>query len=188
MGSETEMDATPRFRVRAVGAWHQQPGCPDSSLRALGEERLYGLCRNECYSPSDVRKKITRIEVVRLRPQIRDDETIADLIDDPWRTLICPLAEEGCVVEFDDPEYVPSGRSAAYYVRAVQEPTPAINGHNLRCEYDAAGNCVDLDPCHGDDALTDYEDDCLESIEERAWSSPIWIDPLPERGDPRPAG
>lgn len=184
MGSETAMDTTPRFRVRAVGAWHQQPGCPESSVRALGEGRLYDLCRNECYFPSDVRKRITRIEVVRLRPQIRSGETMGDLIDDPWRTLACPLAEEGCVAEFDDPDYVSSGRSAAYYVRAIQEPTPAINGNNLRCETDSLGNCIALTPCHGDDALTDYQDDCLGTIEERAWSSPIWIDPLAERGDP----
>jgi len=188
MGSEVAMGEAPRFRVRAVGAWHQRPGCPESSRRALGEERLYDLCRDECYFPSDVRKRISRVEVVRLRPQLTEGEPVGDLIEDPWRTLPCRAAGEGCVAEFEDPDFPSSGRGAAYYVRAIQEPTPAINGGNLRCEADASGSCVSLNPCHGDDANTDYEDDCTEAIEERAWSSPIWVDPLPPADDRSTAG
>jgi hypothetical protein len=179
MGSEIEMGESPRFRARAVGAWHQQPGCPEPARRALGEQRLYDLCRDECYFPADVRKRITRVEVVRLRPQQYDAEPIAELIEDPWLTLPCPADGSGCVVEFEDPDFPLSGRGAAYYVRAVQEPTPAVNGANLRCERDEAGECITLRPCHGDDAKTAYQDDCTEMTEERAWSSPIWVDPVP---------
>ena len=65
------------------------------------------------------------------------------------------------------------------------------NGAGFRCRYDAAGNCLEVDPCYGDEALTPYEDDCLAEIEERAWSTPIYVDhrpsaaraPAPEEGE-----
>jgi len=176
MGSETALGEAPRFRVRAVGARNQKPGCPDFAHEALGSERLYALCRNECYSPGDHRHPITRIEVVRLRPQNFDAEPLAELIDDPWLTLACPANPEGCAVEFSDPDFPGSGRSAAYYVRAIQAPSPAVNGADLRCTRDEQGHCLSVSPCYGADDLTPYEDDCLAEIEERAWSSPIWID------------
>lgn len=176
MGSEITLTTTPRFQVRAVGARKQKPGCPDFVAEALGADRLHDLCRNECYHPSDDRKRITRIEVVRMRPQMRDDEPIGRLIEDPWLTLQCSNDESGCIGEFQDPDFVPSGRDAVYYVRAIEEPGLAVNGKNLRCTYDSEGNCLSLDPCHGEDDRTDYEDDCLSEIEERAWSSPIWVD------------
>ncbi|MDG2308579.1 MAG: DUF3604 domain-containing protein [Candidatus Binatia bacterium] len=176
MGSEVTLSETPRFRVRAVGALEQNPGCPEFVTAALSEERLHDLCRNECYHPADERKRITRIEVVRMRPQLHDDEPVGGLIEDPWQTLPCDGGAAGCVAEFDDQEFVATGRDTIYYVRAIQEPSPAVNGKNLRCSYDGDGNCIALDPCHGEDAKTDYEDDCLSDIEERAWSSPIWVD------------
>ena len=117
-----------------------------------------------------------------------DHEPVGDLIEDPWKTLPCRAEGEGCVVEFEDLDFPSSGRGAAYYVRAIQEPTPAVNGGNLRCERDATGACVSPSPCHGDDGKTDYEDDCTEPIEERAWSSPIWVDPLPPPGGHAAAG
>ncbi len=176
MGSEVVLNDVPRFRVRAVGARTQQPGCPESSLAALGPERLYDLCRGECHHPSDERRRITRVEVIRLRPQLRDTEPIGTLIEDPWRSFVCPADQAGCVVEFEDPDFPRDGRDSVYYVRAIEEPSLAVNGHNLRCSYDEQGNCVSLEPCYGDDAKTPYQDDCLAEIEERAWSSPIWVD------------
>lgn len=176
MGSEVALAEAPRFRVRAAGARKQQPGCSEVSAKALGKERLYDLCRDECHHPSDERKRITRVEVVRIRPQIRDDEDVGTLIEDPWRTFDCPAAGEGCVVEFADEEFTADGRSSLYYVRAIEEPSEAVNGANLRCRYDAQGNCVSVDPCFGDETKTPYEEDCLTPIEERAWSSPIWVD------------
>jgi hypothetical protein len=61
-----------------------------------------------------------------------------------------------------------------YYVRAIQEPTMAVNATGLRCQYDQAGNCVSLNPCYGD-YRTEFTDDCLSKTEERAWSSPIYL-------------
>src|SRR2546422_1637888 len=74
MGSETRLAVAPRFRIRAVGSLVQKPGCPEWSTRALGPERLDYLCRGECYNPSDARLRITRIEIVRIRPQARRSE------------------------------------------------------------------------------------------------------------------
>ena len=179
MGSETSVAETPRFGVRAAGARIQKPGCPASSQQALGDERLYDLCRNECYHPSDQRHAISRIEVIRIRPQNNPDEPIGSLIEDPWKVLPCPENTDGCRVEFEDPDYQRSGRDHVYYVRAIQEPTAAVNGGNLRCRRDETGRCIELQPCYGNDTQTPYQDDCLATIEERAWSSPIWIDQEP---------
>src|SRR5690606_37474801 len=74
MGSDLRSGTTPRFRVRAAGAFEQLPGCPEVAADALGAERLESVCAGECYHPSDRRRRITRIEVVRIRPQQRADE------------------------------------------------------------------------------------------------------------------
>ncbi len=174
MGSEVVLDAPPTFRVRAAGSFQQKPGCPEASVAALAPERLQRLCQGECYNPGDERYRITRIEVVRIRPQVRPDEPIGSLIEDPWRKLPCKSDPAGCTVEFGDPDFVAGKREAIYYVRAIQEPTPAVNAASLRCEYDAQGNCVKVNPCYGD-YRTAFDDDCLAPNEERAWSSPIYV-------------
>jgi hypothetical protein len=177
MGAEVvDQAAAPRFRAVARGAFEQRPGCPDYVTEALGEERTDALCLGECYFPSDRRRTITRIEVVRIQAAMDVSEPIAPLIEDPWRTLDCPGTPEGCSVEFEDLDFGRDGRETIYYVRAIQEPTPAVNGGNLRCEYDEQGRCVELTPCFGDDR-TDPDDDCLAPLEERAWSSPIFVTP-----------
>jgi hypothetical protein len=177
MGSEVALAEMPRFRVRAVGAFFQEPGCPEHSLTALSPERLQHLCKGECYNPGNRRKRIKRIEVVRIRPQTHPDEPIESLVQDPWLGVDCPGDPAGCVIEFEDPQFLDSGRSATYYVRAIQEPTPAVNGAQLRCEFDEGGNCVEIRPCYaaGPEQATD---DCLAPVEERAWSSPIYLDPI----------
>jgi hypothetical protein len=176
MGSEVTSNAAPRFRVRAVGAQKQKPGCPERAVQALGKDRLDLLCRGECFNPSDARELITHIDVIRVRPQVRPGEPVRPLIEDPWRRFTCEKNEAGCVVEFDDPEFVGSGRENVYYVRAVQEPTPAVNANPLRCEYDDEGRCVKVHPCYGD-YRTPFDDDCLAPAAERAWSSPIYVRP-----------
>jgi len=175
MGSAVAMGAAPRFRVRAVGAFEQKPGCPEYSTRSLSADRLAYLCKGECYNPSDTRKHITRIEIVRIRPQTRPDEPVGALIEDPWLRFYCPDDPSGCSVEFEDPQFSAAARDAVYYARAIQEPSPAVNGANLRCEFDADGNCVSVRPCHPDER-TPASDDCLADTEERAWSSPIYVD------------
>ncbi|HYV56684.1 MAG TPA: DUF3604 domain-containing protein [Candidatus Nitrosopolaris sp.] len=175
MGGEVRMDRAPRFEVRAVGAFKQRPGCPAESTRALAPERLANLCRGECYNPSDERKLITRIEVIRIRPQIAPGEPVRKLIEDPWQVLPCGRTQAGCVVEFEDPEFATAARDTVYYVRAIEEPSPAVNGGQLRCERDERGECLRVRPCYGD-YRTPASDDCLAPIEERAWSSPIYVD------------
>ncbi len=170
MGSVVEMAGPPRFTVRAVGASAQQDGCPSFVGQELTGERLQFICKGQCYNPGDTRRAITRIEVVRIRPQVRPDEPVDALIEDPWKRLACPPGSPTCTVSFTDPEVAPGGREVIYYVRAIQEPTLAVNAANLRC--DPEGTC---DPCFGD-YRTPYDDDCLAPNEERAWSSPIFVD------------
>ncbi|GIW42686.1 MAG: hypothetical protein KatS3mg076_3263 [Candidatus Binatia bacterium] len=176
MGSEVELAAPPVFRVRAVGAFEQNPGCPEHVVHALSPERIERLCRGECYNPSDRRRKITRIEVVKIQPQRSPEEDVAALVRDPWRIFDCPGDPAGCEVVFDDPEFPREGRQAVYYVRAIQEPTLAVNAANVRCRYDDQGRCVEVNPCYGD-YRTPFDDDCLAPNEERAWSSPIYVRP-----------
>ncbi len=173
MGSEVTQSTTPRFEVRAVGSFEQAAGCSDEAVSALGTEGIEHLCRGECLNPSDQRRKISRIEVIRIRPQIRADEDIASLIDDPWRVLKCAPDEAGCRVTFEDEEYAASAREALYYVRAIEEPSAAVNAENLRCDRDAEGKCLKTRPCT--DVAAD--DNCLAETEERAWSSPIFVTP-----------
>lgn len=172
MGSEVALGQAPRFSVRAAGAFVQKPGCPDWVQGELGPERIERLCAGECYHPGDERHRITRVEVVKIRPQMSPDEDVAELIEDPWLILPCPADGAGCRVEFEDPDFVAGERTAVYYARAIQEPTPAVNGANLRCQDES---CQQLSPCHGD-YQTDKDDDCLADVEERAWSSPIFVD------------
>jgi hypothetical protein len=175
MGSEVALAATPAFEVRAVGSFVQEPGCPEASHTALGEERLARLCLGECHHPGDERIPIEAIEVVRIRPQTRPDEPIEDLIDDPWVRIRCPRDPAGCVVRFADPAFARGGRDSVYYVRALQVETPAINGATARVELDAEGRAVSARPCYGG-YRTDASDDCLAPVRERAWSSPIFVD------------
>jgi hypothetical protein len=174
MGTETSLASDPIFQVRAIGAAEQLAGCPDAVATALSPARLEALCGGECYHPGTERRVIARIEVVRIRPQQREEEAVDSLIEDPWRRFACPADPAGCVIEFTDPEFVAAGREALYYVRAIQEPTPAINAGGLRCEANGADLCATVRPCHADDR-TDSADDCLGLNEERAWSSPIFV-------------
>ena len=171
MGGEVEMSESPIFQVRAVGSFEQKPGCPDYAVTALGAERLDHLCRGECDNPSATRRPITRIEIVRIRPQSFPGEPIAPLIEDPWRSFECDGRPEGCAVTFDDPDYAGLGRDTVYYVRAMEASTPGINAGGLGCERDAAGNCTKVNGCRND-----ATDDCLADHEPRAWSSPIFLD------------
>ncbi len=174
MGSALRLAEAPRFEVRALGAFEQQPGCPRFVHEALSAERIASLCRGECYHPSDRRRPITRIEVVRIRPQQRADEPVRPLVEDPWRSFPCPGEGTGCVVEFGDDEFAADGRETVYYVRAIQAPSPAVNGDPLRCERDAGGRCLKSRPCGR--LPNGLPDDCLAPVEERAWSSPIFLD------------
>ncbi len=172
MGGQAELTEAPIFQARAVGSFEQKPGCPADAVDAMAPDRLARLCQGECYHPSDRRRVITRMEVVRIRPQQEAGEPIAPLIEDPWRTMACPEDPAGCSVAFTDPEYATSGRDAVYYVRAIEAPSQAVGADPLGCTYDADGRCTKVDACSQRPA----GDDCLAQTEERAWSSPIFVD------------
>ena len=174
MGSSVNLKENPKFRVKAVGAFEQNAGCPDYTSTNITEEEIEKICKNECYNPSDTRKNISRIEVVKITPQISEEEKINDLIIDSWKTFDCKPNQQGCEVEFTDEDFTTSSRDSIYYVRAIQEPSPVVNGGNLRCTYNDKGECIKVNICYGD-SRTDKEDDCLSLSEERAWSSPIYV-------------
>jgi len=162
MGTSVALAEAPRFTARAVGSFEQQPGCPDYATQALSPERLAHVCKGECYYPSEKRRLITRIEVVRIRPRTSPDEDVRELIEDPWRTFACAPDPAGCEVAFEDADFPEAGRDAVYYVRAVEEPSLAVN---------ASG--VSKRRCGTPETVGD---DCLAETEERAWSSPIYVD------------
>jgi hypothetical protein len=178
MGAERRVADIPAFRVRAAGSFEQKPGCPRDSIDGLGAERLDKLCLGECYFPGDRRRPITRIEVVRIRPQVHEGEAVDGLIEDPWRVFPCDPGGETCTVEFSDEQFQTDGREALYYARAIEAPSEAVNANPMNCERDANGACVRAHPCLGD-FRTPKGDNCLATTEERAWSSPIFLDPAP---------
>lgn len=175
MGSEVTVADNPRFRVNAVGSFKQLPGCPAYIVESLARRRLEKMAAGECYHPSDERYRIERVEIVKIRPQGGAQEPINDLIQDPWRVLNCEPSDFGCSVEFTDPDFVEEGRDALYYARVLEEPVQTINADNLRAEFDRAGNVVTTSPCHGD-YRTEASQDCLAREQQRAWSSPIFVD------------
>ncbi|MGB1088000.1 MAG: DUF3604 domain-containing protein, partial [Alphaproteobacteria bacterium] len=130
MGTHIDLSvgSTPQFEIRALGAYEQKPGCDADVAAGLAPERLQNLCRGECYNPSDVRTPITRLEVVRIRPQQYEAEPLTDLIEDPFLILPCPADGTGCQARFEDPDFT---RDSVYYVRAIQAPTPAVNAAGL---------------------------------------------------------
>jgi hypothetical protein len=174
MGGETAMNETPRFRVRALGSRRQLPGCPESAASALSKERLEALCMGECDNPGDTRRIIERIDIVRIRPRISRGEDVAGLVEDAWKSFACAPDEGGCVVEFEDADFVTSGRDSVYYARVIEEPSEQVNGDPLRCERDEAGVCISTEPCRPGDAAD--SDQCLGVARARAWSSPIFVD------------
>ena len=122
------------------------------------------LCAGECYNPSNKRHIIERIEIVKITPQSYAGEAVIPLIHDAWKSISCKGQSE-CSFEFEDEDY---SRDSVYYVRAIQEPTLAINGENSF----VAGK--DFKLCKGS-FRTDLAEDCLGNTNERAWSSPIYL-------------
>jgi len=163
MGSEITMSQNPQFIVRAAGSFKQKPGCSEESIDSLSPDRLKYLCAGECYNPSDEREVIERIEVIKITPQAYAGEAISPLIQDPWKIIPCQGRGE-CIVEFEDDNF---SRDSVYYVRAIQRATLAINGAPL-------SQRDDFKLCKGS-FRTDFGDNCLSMTNERAWSSPIYI-------------
>lgn len=169
MGSEAVLGEAPEFEVRALGSFEPKPGCPDWTREGLGGDRIADLCHDECYFPSDVRRPIVGIEVVRITTQVAIGENVDPLIEDPWRRYDCDATPEGCVIRFSDEDFIARGRDVLYYVRALEAARPAILGNPLRPRRDAEGEVLSIEICPSDD-------DCLDDVQERAWSSPIFVD------------
>ena len=164
MGSEITMSQNPQFIVRAAGSFKQKAGCPTESIDSLSPKRLEYLCAGECYNPSNERHIIDRIEIIKITPQSYAGEAVSPLIDDAWKTISCEGKSE-CVIKFEDQSYT---RDSVYYVRAIQEFTPAINGNSSLTDNN------EFKLCKGS-FRTSLADDCLSNINERAWSSPIYL-------------
>ena len=99
-----------------------------------------------------------------MQPQSYAGEAVSPLIQDTWKNFSCKNQSE-CIVEFEDENY---SRDSVYYVRAIQEATPAINGQNF-----LAGS-KEFKLCKGS-FRTELSDNCLGTSNERAWSSPIYL-------------
>lgn len=174
MGSTVAYTGAPTFNVRAVGDFKQKPGCPETTVERVGQEFIDEVCLNECYNPTPERFPIERIEVIRIKPQLRADEPIAGLIEDPWKTIPCEPSQEGCEATFSDPEYPSLERPALYYVRALQPETPVYNAGGLRCQGLNGAECTEVRPCYG--GRKGEGDDCLTPAQDRVWSSPIYLE------------
>jgi len=156
MGSEITMSQNPRFIVKAAGSFIQDSGCSSESVDALSSDRLEYLCAGECYNPSNKRHVIEHIEVIKITPQSYSGESIKPLIQDPWKKIPCNGTGE-CIVEFEDQNY---SRDSVYYVRVIQESTPAINGSSI-------SDRKEFKLCKGS-FRTDLNDNCLSLTNERA--------------------
>jgi hypothetical protein len=176
MGAVRIQDDNPTFEVKAMGSFEQKVGCPEDAYTALGANRVEQLCYDECYNPSDVRKTITRIEVVRVMPQEYENQPVEDRIQDPWLVHNCPKNQVGCEFNFTDNEFESSKIDMSYYVRAIEEPSMQINTKGVRCERDAEGNCISVNICTQDWRRPRDVEACSELDEPRAWSSPIYVD------------
>ncbi len=173
MGSETSIGEAPRFEARVVGSFRQAPGCPDWVQGEKAESFLQEVCFGECYHPTTDRHLITRLEVVKVTPQLTPEEPLEALIADPFWSHDCEPDPDGCTVTFTDPSFVEDGRPAAYYVRAYQEPTLQFNADTLRCTRDETGRCIESHPCRN--GYRGVGDDCMAEAPEMAWSSPIFL-------------
>jgi len=171
MGSEVTQKHNPIFKIKAAGSPKLLPGCPEFTVAQMGTGFIEDVCDGQCYNPSSERYRIVRIEVIKIQQQQTMNENLSLLIQDPYKVFACPMDLEVCEATFTDLEYAHENRSAAYYVRAVQEETDAVNGNTVNCEYDENGKCIKINPCNPNTS------DCLGRAEERAWSSPIYLSP-----------
>jgi hypothetical protein len=180
---------SPQFRVHARGALPYTTDCDDEAVPPAYEGQLAGgtfqgeVCRDRCYTPTSTRERdrlrISHFEVVRVlrggrAPTVEPLHQQADSgwNEKPYGVEVFKLPCEGdrsgngrqnCWADFSDPRFRKNRKNAVYYVRAIQEPTQTING--------LAGTsivCEDSDYKQGDD-------DCYQTVSERAWSSPIFV-------------
>jgi len=171
MGSEASASQSPVFTVKAAGSLKQKPGCPDSSTGGLTKDRLEKICNSECYNPSNERRLITRIEVIKILPQQFENEPVDTLINDVWKSF--PCNSTSCKVSFQDEQFSIGRRDAVYYVRAIEEPSATLSADPLGCKYDENGQCIKATVCRV--GVNQNRGECEAPAEHRAWSSPIFL-------------
>ena len=64
----------------------------------------------------------------------------------------------------------PAAKRCTTYARSKRRGQ-AVGADPLGCTRDAKGACVEVSPCFS----KPWSDDCLSETEERAWSSPIFV-------------
>ena len=156
------MNRTPRFEVRAVGAFKQKPGCPELQRQARSPRAPAAPLQGRVLQPVR-RAQAHHPHRGRAHPPADyAGRTGAPLIEDPWRTLRVRAERDRLrrAVRGSGLRRLAAAR-AVYYVRAIEEPSPAVNAGNLRCKYDESGNCIEAHPCYGD-YRTPASDDCLD--------------------------
>ena len=171
MGSEMEADQSPVFTVKAAGSLKQKPGCPAYSANGLSQDRLEKICNSECYNPSNERRLISRIEVIKILPQQFEGEPVEGLVDDVWKSF--PCNSTSCKISFKDEQFSIGKRDAVYYVRAIEEPTATLSADPLSCEFDENGQCIQAEVCRV--GVNKNRGECIAPAEHRAWSSPIFL-------------
>jgi len=88
-----------------------------------------------------------------------------------------PPGPDVCSVTFEDPDFSAQGRDSLYYVRAIQEPSQAVNGEPFTCEErNEQGRCQRYRNCEiGSQDNGQALDHCPGMSKERARSSPIYV-------------
>ena len=102
-------------------------------------------------------RAIERLEIVRIRTQRNAADALAPLIEDPWRVAAGDDGREVCEMVIEDDASVEDAVDTVYYARAVEAPSGAVNGAHAPCP-------------------PERQPDCLAPVEERALSSPIFVD------------
>ena len=171
MGSEINSKQSPVFIVRAAGSLKQIPGCPDYSNDSLSKERLEKICNSECYNPSNERRLISRIEVIKILPQQFENEPVQGLVKDVWKSFTCNKTT--CKISFEDEDFSTGRRDAIYYVRAIEEESSTLSADPLGCEFDEKGQCISAEICRV--GIHKNRGECIAPAEHRAWSSPIFL-------------
>ena len=92
-------------------------------------------------------------------------------MDDVWKTF--PCNSTSCQISFEDEQFSIGQRDAVYYVRAIEEPSPKLSADPLGCEFDENGKCIKTEICRV--GVHENRGDCLAPAENRAWSSPIYV-------------
>ena len=97
------------FHVRAVGSFEQKPGCPDVTRRRRSTPSASnGSAAASATTRRDARRLITRIEVVRIRPQRSAGEPIED-------------ADRGSVARASPASRIPAGCTVSLRRPRVRE-------------------------------------------------------------------